>query len=268
MERGYVKLWRKVKDSRSHSRGILHRALIETFLVSANWKKGYFCGQEIKPGQLALSVLELSKELKVARSTLQRAIADLVKDEFISVQNMGNRWTLITLINWDVYQTENCELGQPMGNQWATGGHNQRIRESDSPQPPEGAIEFQPPSIEEVETLVREKGYRVDASEFVEKNTAQGWMTGKGKNRKPVANWKLLLSTWNKNATRRNAPRSAKLVMPHAEDIRKINSVVCKRGPWWQLDNETDEAFETRFESMIQECVALGVDESYVREGI
>ena len=150
MERGYVKLWRKVRDSRSHSRGVLHRALIETFLVEANWKKGYFCGQEIGPGQLAVSVLGLAKELKVSRTTLQRAIKDLVADEFITVTNMGNRWTMITLVNWDTYQNNENQNGQPMGNRRATDGQpagiikeykKERIKEKNPPLPPLGERE-------------------------------------------------------------------------------------------------------------------------------
>ncbi len=122
MERGFVTFWRKVCDSRSHSRGVLHRALIETFLVEANWKPGFFCGHEIGPGQMAVSILGLAKELKVPRTTLQRAINDLVSDQFISVQNMGNRWTMITIVNWDTYQNNDNQSGQPTGNRRATTG--------------------------------------------------------------------------------------------------------------------------------------------------
>ena len=52
---GYFKVWRKIEDSKSWSRGALYRGLMITLLQKANWKQGYFHGQEILPGQLACS---------------------------------------------------------------------------------------------------------------------------------------------------------------------------------------------------------------------
>jgi hypothetical protein len=40
----------------------------------------------------------------------------------ITVENVGNRWTRITLVNWSSYQPNAKEVGQPVGNQWATSG--------------------------------------------------------------------------------------------------------------------------------------------------
>ena len=50
---GYFKVWRKIEDSKSWSRGALYRGLMITLLQKANWKQGYFHGQEILPGALA-----------------------------------------------------------------------------------------------------------------------------------------------------------------------------------------------------------------------
>ena len=44
---GYFKVWRKIEDSKSWSRGALYRGLMITLLQKANWKQGYFHGQEI-----------------------------------------------------------------------------------------------------------------------------------------------------------------------------------------------------------------------------
>jgi hypothetical protein len=122
MERGFMKLWRKLKDSKCYSRGGVHRALLLTIFTEANWKEGCFRGETILPGQWATSVLGLSQELGFARTTVQRALADLATDGVITVENMGNRWTRITLVNWQCYQPSQREVGQPMGNQRATDG--------------------------------------------------------------------------------------------------------------------------------------------------
>jgi len=51
---GYFKVWRKIEDSKSWSRGALYRGLMITLLQKANWKQGYFHGQEILPGPACL----------------------------------------------------------------------------------------------------------------------------------------------------------------------------------------------------------------------
>lgn len=118
-----MKLWRKLKDSKCYSRGGIHRALLLTIFTEVNWKVGHFRGEDILPGQMATSVLGLSQELGFPRTTLQRALSDLVSDGVITVENVGNRWTRITLVNWDTYQPTKEELGQQVGNQRATDGH-------------------------------------------------------------------------------------------------------------------------------------------------
>ena len=122
MERGFVKLWHRLKDSKCYSRGGVHRALLLTLFTEANWKEGFFRGETILPGQYATSVLGLSQELGFPKTTVQRALSDLVSDGVVTVENMGNRWTRITLVNWATYQPVREGAGQPMGNQWATDG--------------------------------------------------------------------------------------------------------------------------------------------------
>ncbi len=122
MERGYVKLWHKIKDSQSYNRRALHRALLMTFLVDANTRTNYFCGHEIKPGQLAVCVKSLSEDLHEPRTNVIRAIKDLVTDGTISVEKVDTRWSLITLVNWDTYQPSAKESGHEMDTTRTRGG--------------------------------------------------------------------------------------------------------------------------------------------------
>lgn len=122
MERGFIKLWNKLKDSRSYSRGGVHRAVLLTIFAEATRRTSFFKGVELKPGQMAVSVMGLAEDLGFPRTTVQRALSDLATDGVVTVENMGNRWTRITLINWGVYQVDLENVGQPTGNQWATDG--------------------------------------------------------------------------------------------------------------------------------------------------
>jgi len=125
MERGFVKLWRKIMDNKSWSRGAVHRGVMMTLFVKANWKQSYFHGYEVKAGEIAISIVHLADELKLPRTTLQRIIKELEQDGLINIQNVGNRFSLISLQNWEKYQN----ISENMGNQWATNGQpvgNQR----------------------------------------------------------------------------------------------------------------------------------------------
>lgn len=118
MDNGYLKLWRKLENSKSYSRGAVSRALILTLLVKANWSQGYFHGMEVQPGQIATSIKALSAELNESETTVRRAVNLLQTDGMITVKNVANRFTLITLVNWERYQQGENRSGEPMADQW------------------------------------------------------------------------------------------------------------------------------------------------------
>lgn len=120
MERGWLRIWRKIEDSSSWSRGVEYRGLIITILQKANWKTGYFMGNKINPGQFATSAINLAKELKISRQKVSRMLSNLSKDGFVSVSNVSNRYTLISIIKWDSYQQIKNNDEQPMSNHRAT----------------------------------------------------------------------------------------------------------------------------------------------------
>lgn len=58
---------------------------------------------------------------------------------------------------------------------------------------------FHPPSLEEVKSYVQEKGYSVDAEQFVNFYESKGWMVGKNK----MSNWHAAIATWQKREKER-----------------------------------------------------------------
>lgn len=51
-----------------------------------------------------------------------------------------------------------------------------------------------PPTQEEVECYVSEKGYKVDAGRFIDFYSSKGWMIGKNK----MKDWRAAVSMWNR----------------------------------------------------------------------
>lgn len=115
MERGFVKVWRKIQDSRSYSRSSLHRALMLTLLIRASWKASWYRGREVCPGQIATSARALAEELNEPRTSVHRALCDLAEDGMIHVENVGQQFSLITLVNLDSYQGSHDTAGTRTG---------------------------------------------------------------------------------------------------------------------------------------------------------
>ena len=126
MNRGYIKFWRKAQDSASWNRGLMYQGLIINLLTRAAWKKGSYQGRDILPGQFGAVMSHLAESLRVPRSTLQRMVAHLEADDFLKVENVGNRFVIITVVNWCSYQETEKETwaadGQPTVNQRAADG--------------------------------------------------------------------------------------------------------------------------------------------------
>lgn len=104
----------------------MYQGLIINLLTRAAWKKGSYRGRDILPGQFGTVMSQLAESLQVARTTLQRMVAHLEADGFLKVENVGNRFVVITIINWGSYQENEASPratnGQPMVNQRAAGG--------------------------------------------------------------------------------------------------------------------------------------------------
>lgn len=93
-----------------------------TLLEKANWKRGFFHGQEILPGQLVFSGECLADELDIPRTSVVRMLRNLELDGFLTRSNMNNRYTLVTITNWHSYQSVESDYGQQMVNQRSTDG--------------------------------------------------------------------------------------------------------------------------------------------------
>lgn len=53
---------------------------------------------------------------------------------------------------------------------------------------------FVPPSLQQVQAYISEKGYAIDAEHFIDFYTSKGWMVGKNK----MKDWKAAVRTWSR----------------------------------------------------------------------
>jgi len=115
---GYVRVFRKMADSAVMSDDWLCR-LWMSCLLKANWKTGWFKGEEIQVGSFAFSYRLWSEKLEVSIGKLVRGVKRLEKLEQITVK-AERGFTVITLCNYKAYNSTEEEMRNTDGH---TDGH-------------------------------------------------------------------------------------------------------------------------------------------------
>jgi len=79
---------------------------------------------ELKPGQFVFGLSVASSDLKIPKTTIYRILERLKKEGNISVKP-ENKFSIITIINWDAYQDTQNQNGKQMENKRKTNGNIQ-----------------------------------------------------------------------------------------------------------------------------------------------
>ena len=115
MHRGYIKLWRKILDS-----GMLQNHKLLTFwvwcLLKATHKQRKvivdFKEVELGPGQFIFGRKTAAAELSMSQQSVRTCLKTLKKMGNLSTQ-ATNRYTVITICNWERYQSTENGANQP-----------------------------------------------------------------------------------------------------------------------------------------------------------
>lgn len=134
MDRGYVKLWRKSLDS-----GFLQNPQLWVFwcwcLMKATHKpKKIMVGMqlvELQPGQFVFGRKSAAKELKISEQTIRTCLKKLKNLKNLTIKTT-NRFSVITVVNWDIYQqdqpTTNQQTNQQLTSSQPTANHKQECK--------------------------------------------------------------------------------------------------------------------------------------------
>ncbi len=99
---GFILVHRKMLESITMSDDWLCR-LWMTCLLKANFKTGFFKGDEIPPGSFAFSYRLFSESLGVSKGKLRRGLSKLNQSGQITVK-AGRDFSTVTICNWSTYQ--------------------------------------------------------------------------------------------------------------------------------------------------------------------
>jgi hypothetical protein len=114
MDQGYIKLWRKLTNS-----GLMQNPKLFTFwiwcLLKASHKRHkQMIGMqvvELQPGQFIFGRKAASKDLGISERTIRTCVKKLKILQKLTIKPT-NKYSIISIVNWDSYQSSNHKSGQ------------------------------------------------------------------------------------------------------------------------------------------------------------
>lgn len=221
--KGYIKIHRKFRDWEWYSEPVVKDVFLH-LLITASWKDSRYKGHEIKAGQTIITVSGLASELGVSTRQVRTAIEKLESTGEIT-RKTTNRFTVVTVENWSLYQADYDDDDKQMTNKRQTDGKQMtngwqtddkrtlykeykktRIQENNNSARTrvshgDGVSKFVKPTLQEVKAYCIERGNDVDPERFINHYEANGWMVGRNK----MKDWRAAVRNWERNRASKSA---------------------------------------------------------------
>jgi len=199
MNEGYILLHRKIIKEWEWYSNINDRLVFIHCLLSANWKDGWFEGIKIPRGSFVSGRKKLSKEIGISEQQLRTSINHLKSTNNITIES-HNKYSIITINNYDKYQVINQQDNQQSTNNQPASNHNiiKEIKEINNKESISKDIPkkvFIKPSIKEISDYCRERNNNVNPNKFYDFYESKNWMIGKNK----MKDWKACVRTWEQH---------------------------------------------------------------------
>lgn len=202
---------------------LLHRSILEwewwgnlntsrlwiTLLLLASWQEKRHEGLQLQAGQVVATYPELSELSGLSYTAVRVAINHLKTTGEIAVK-VTNKYSLITIANWTLYQQEGGKktrktaakkAGEQQANnrQTADNGDIHLItNKQGNNETSIGTSRFTPPTVEEIRSYCKKRNNSVDPQRFYDYYQSNGWKVGKN----PMKDWQAAIrSTWEKGET-------------------------------------------------------------------
>lgn len=213
MSSGWIKLYRTRLAS-----GVLRNHKLNAFqdwcLLKATSKSvSQIVGHQkiaLLPGQFVFGRRKAAQDLNMSESSVQRCLKACQEMQFLTVQ-ANNKFSLITIVNWDTYQAEepvsDQQTDQQVINTRSTSDQppdtNKKLKNSERKKHPKGKNghaydpHVHPPTVEQIRAYGLSIGYpNLDPEQFLAYYEAGGWMRGRTK----IKDWRGCVKTWKTQA--------------------------------------------------------------------
>lgn len=207
MREGWVKLHRSVLTLPVFDEPELLRLWLYLLLKASHQPRDVPVGQTIvhlQPGQLITGRKRIAQDLRISETNVRCQLKRLVVHQLVNLKTT-NRFSLVTLMNWDFFQSGDQQSDQQNASQMPAKcqqpDHKQECNKKEKKEKNEkkGVPRacFAPPTLAEVQSYVAERHSPVIPQEFIDFYAAKGWMVGKT----PMKDWKAACrnaETWDR----------------------------------------------------------------------
>lgn len=221
--KGYIKIHRKFRDWEWYSEPVVKDVFLH-LLITASWEDSRYKGHEIKAGQTIITVSGLANELGVSTRQVRTAMEKLESTGEIT-RKTTNRFTVVTVENWSLYQADYDDDDKRMANKRQTDDKQMtngcqtddkrtlykeykktRIQENNNSacarvSHGDGVSKFVKPTLQEVKAYCIERGNDVDPERFMNHYESNGWMVGRNK----MKDWRAAVRNWERNRASKSA---------------------------------------------------------------
>jgi hypothetical protein len=118
MNRGYIKLWRKILEWEWWEDPNAFRVFIFLLLITNHSTKRWR-GVEVKKGEVVTSTATIKQQTKLSTQQVRSALARLKSTNEITIKTT-NRFSIIKLNNYDLYNEDNKQLNKQATNKQQT----------------------------------------------------------------------------------------------------------------------------------------------------
>lgn len=196
---GWVKVHRKLIEWEWFS----NRNVLQLFiyiLLKANHEEKQWHGTIIKRGQMVASLKGISNNTGLSIRSIRTCLKHL-KSTHELTSKATNRYTLITITNYDYWQSqENSDmqndalLNKQTTNKRQTNDNKQELKNYKNEKK---GKKFIPPTPKEITEYAKDNGYNVDGNKVFNYYGLNSW---KDSNGKAIKNWKMkVLAVWCKD---------------------------------------------------------------------
>lgn len=205
-DKGWIKIHRQIQDcfiwqEKPYDKA---RAWIDLILLANHSDKKLLIDNDIvviERGSYMTSTVKLANRWGWSRNKVLRFLNVLESEQMLNTKRTPNG-TVVTIVKYEVFQYGDTadettdETTDGTSNETADETQNKNIRIKELKNIKENNIKekskFIPPTVEEVEEYIKEKGYHFSAEAFVSFYESKGWMIGKNKMKK----WQSACVTW------------------------------------------------------------------------
>lgn len=203
MAEGWIKLHRKIMEWEWWGDPLMLKVWLQ-LLFDANFEPKRWRGVLVDRGQLVYGREKYAKKCGISVKQLRTCMERLKTANQVAIKR-ASRFSLVTLIQYDVYQIADSEGASITASETSRSGPEKGHKRATPKEVKNistivdigrtNSEESKRPTLEEVTAYCNERNNKVDPQKWIDHYASNGWKVGKN----PMKDWQAAVRTWEKN---------------------------------------------------------------------